>query len=171
MSFEKFLTNMQTMFTGLSENGEILNDSQKIRLLFQKVQNPIMTQIKASLQVSYDLDQSNKVTYDFISNSLAAEAASLGDHNPQEVVDVNTCGKKSPERGVKGAGGAIFTGFYPNWSKLSDGEKNIYLTRGSDSTSRVEVSASPSTRKHSRAVSFKSKKQSGSVEPNARSHH
>ena len=32
MSFENFLTNMQRMFTGLSDNGEILNDSKKIRL-------------------------------------------------------------------------------------------------------------------------------------------
>ena len=61
MSFENFLTNMQTMFTGFSENGEILNDSQKIRLLFKKVQNPILTQIKASLHVSYYLDQANTV--------------------------------------------------------------------------------------------------------------
>ena len=49
MSFKKFLTNMQTMFTGFSDNGEIINDSQKIRLLFQKFHNPILTQIKASL--------------------------------------------------------------------------------------------------------------------------
>ena len=60
------------------------------------------------------MDQSNKVTYDFISNSLAEKAASIRDHNPQGVADVNTCGKKSPERGVKGAVGAMFTWFYPN---------------------------------------------------------
>ena len=47
VSFKKFLTNMQTMFTRLSENGEILNNLQKIRLIFQKVQKPILTQIKA----------------------------------------------------------------------------------------------------------------------------
>ena len=123
MSSEKFLTNMQTMLTRFYENGEILNKSQNIRLLFQKVQNPILNQIKASLQVSYDTDQSNKVTYDFISNSLAAEAASIGDHNPRGVADINTCDEKAPESGVKGAGGAIFTGFYPNWSNLLDGEK------------------------------------------------
>ena len=85
---------MQKMFAGLSENGEILNDSQKIRLIFQKVKNPILTQIKASLQVSYDLDQSNTVTYAFISNSLVSEAASIGYHKTQGVKDVNTCGEK-----------------------------------------------------------------------------
>ena len=66
---------MQKIFTEFSDNGEILNDSQKIHLLLQKVKNPILTEIKASLQVSYNLDQSNIVTYDFISNSLLAEAA------------------------------------------------------------------------------------------------
>ena len=40
MSFKIFLTHMQTMFTGFSENGEILNDLQKIRLLFQKNSEP-----------------------------------------------------------------------------------------------------------------------------------
>ena len=38
-------------------------------------------------------------------------------------MDVNTCGKKAPESGFKGAGGAIFTRFYPNCYNLSDGEK------------------------------------------------
>ena len=109
------------MFTGLYSNGDILNDLHKIRLLYQKVQNPILTQIKASLQVSYDMDQSNTVTYNFIYNSLAAEAASLWYHNPQGVVDVNTHAEKAPESGIKGAGGAIFAGFYLNWSDLLDG--------------------------------------------------
>ena len=111
MSFEKFLTNMQIMFTGFSENGDILNDSQNFRLIFQKVQKLIMNQIKASLQVSYNMNQTKTVTYDFISNSLEADAASIGYHNPRGVADVNTCGKKEPESGVKGAGGKIFTGF------------------------------------------------------------
>ena len=64
---------MQKMFTGFPDNGEILNNSQKIRLIFQRFQNPNLTQIKSSPQVSYDLDQSNTVTYDFIPNSLTIE--------------------------------------------------------------------------------------------------
>ena len=79
-----------------------------------------MNQIKASLQVSCDVDQSNTVTYDFISNILVAETASLGDHNPRGVADVNNCGKKALDSGVKGAGSPIFTGSYPNWSKILD---------------------------------------------------
>ena len=83
------------MFTVFYENWGTLKNSQKIHLLFQKVQKPIMTQIKASLQVSYDLDQANTVTYEFIYNIMAAEAASIGYHTPQGVADVNTCGKKA----------------------------------------------------------------------------
>ena len=63
------------------------------------------------------------MTYDFIYNSLAAEAVSIGDPPPQGVADINTRGEKEPESDAKGAGGAIFTGFYSNRSKLSDGEK------------------------------------------------
>ena len=70
-----------------------------------------MTLIKASLQVSYDLNQSNTVTYDFIWNIQSAESASIGDHNPRGVTDVNTCGNKSLEIGVKGVGGTILTRF------------------------------------------------------------
>jgi hypothetical protein len=40
MSFEKFPTNMQAMFTVFEDNDELLTDAQKIRLLFQKVQSP-----------------------------------------------------------------------------------------------------------------------------------
>ena len=47
ISFKKFLTNVQTMFTGFSLNGDILNDSQNIHLLFQKVKNPILNQNKS----------------------------------------------------------------------------------------------------------------------------
>ena len=120
---------MQTVFPGFCENGDILNDSQKIRLLFQKVQHPILPQIKVSLQVSYDLYQSNAMTYNFISNSLAAEAASQGDHTPREVGDVNTRGKKTPESGVNESDGTIFTGFYPNWSEILNGEKKSILDK------------------------------------------
>ena len=77
------------------------------------------------------MDQAKTVTYDWISNSLAAEAAIIGDHNPWGVAYVNTCGEKAPESGVRGAGGTIFTGFYPNWSKLLEREKQaIFDERG-----------------------------------------
>ena len=63
MELKKFLTNIQTMFTWFSENGEILNNSQKIRFISQKFQNPILTQIKASIQFYYGMYQSNIVNY------------------------------------------------------------------------------------------------------------
>jgi hypothetical protein len=49
MSFEKFLNNTQAMFTGFEDNNKVLTDAQKIRLLFQKVQSPSLTQVKKAL--------------------------------------------------------------------------------------------------------------------------
>jgi hypothetical protein len=78
MSFDKFLTSMQSMFAGFEDNGEVLNDAQKIRLLFQKVQAPVLTQVKSALQVQHDLDAGGtSVTYNFIANSMAATTTNL----------------------------------------------------------------------------------------------
>ena len=69
------------------------------------------------------MDQANTATYDFISNYMEAEDTSIGDHKPQGFAYANSCGKKASESGFKGAVGTILTGFYSNFSKLSDGEK------------------------------------------------
>jgi 4-hydroxyphenylpyruvate dioxygenase-like putative hemolysin len=83
VSFKKFLTNMQAMFTGLKDNDEILTDAEKISLLFQKVQSPGLTQVKNAFKGSYDLDTGGQdVSFDFIANSMSAEAASLPEHVP-----------------------------------------------------------------------------------------
>ena len=127
MSFEKFLTSMQAMFTGFEDNDEILTNAQKIRLLFQKVQNPSMNQVKSALKVQSDLDtDGTNVTYDFIANSLAAEAASLPDHVPnRQASGVESQSGEAPKNGVKGQGGAIYTGYYSNWDKLPNSDKQM----------------------------------------------
>ena len=122
--------------------------------------NLILTQIKASLQVSYDLDQANTVTYDFIVNSMAAKDASIGDHSSNLIFYIKTCGKKSPENGFKRAGGAILTVFNPIGPIYWTERNNLSLTNGCESTSNAEGNKSPSTRKKSRAASIKSKNKS-----------
>ena len=106
------------------------------------------------------MDQSNKVTNDFIANSLAAEDSSLEEHNPWGVADVNTRGEKVPESGVKGAGGAIFTGFYPYWSKLSDGDKQyIFYDKEQLNIKGGGKRKYFDKKKQSRDVSIKTKKK------------
>ena len=140
MPFDKFLTNMQNMFTGFEDNGEVHMAAQKIRLLFQKVQSPAMTQVKNALQVQYDLDQGDTVTYDFIVNSMAADAANQPDHVPNR----NTSGVGShsgngeaPSSGVKGSNGAIFTGYYKNFASLSKADKQAIF----DERKRFNITA------------------------------
>ena len=124
MSFDKFLTSMQKMFTGFEDNEEFLSNTQKIRLLFQKVQAPSLTQVKSALQVSYDLDAEENVTYDFIANSLAVEATSLPDLAiSRQTAGVETQNGAAPSKGVKGANGKIYTGYYKNFQQLSDDDK------------------------------------------------
>jgi hypothetical protein len=147
MSFEKFLTNMQAMFTRFEDNGELLTDAQKIRLLFQKVQSPSLTQVKNALQVSYDLDK--EVTYDFLANSIAAEAASLPDHAPNRQasgVDRHPTPGSAPTSGIKGANGDIFTGFYKNFQSLSDDEKQAIF----DERKRLNINPKKCRGNHSK---------------------
>ena len=134
MSFEKFLTSMQAMFTGFEDNDEILTNAQKIRLLFQKVQSPNLTQVKSALKVQSDLDVGGTaVTYDFIANSLAAEAASLPDYVPnRQASGLESQGGDgpAPKSGVKGTDGVIYTGYYSNWDKISNSDKHtVYEER------------------------------------------
>ena len=74
MSFEKFLNNMQSMFTVFEDNNKLLTKAQNIWLLFQKVQIPSLTQVKNKLQVLYNLYQDEAFKFDFVTKSMAAEA-------------------------------------------------------------------------------------------------
>ena len=128
MSFDKFLTNMQSMFSGFEDNDEFQTDSQKIRLLFSKVQAPNLVQVKSALQVAYDLDGDTSVTYDFIANSLAVEATGTPDFaGSRQAAGVETQGGGAPVSGVRGSDGAIYTGFYKNFKQLSEADKQSIL--------------------------------------------
>jgi hypothetical protein len=149
MSFKTFLTNMQAMFTGFEDNNERLTDAQKIRLLFQKVQSPSLTQEKNALQVSYNLDKAGEVTYDFLANSIAAEAASLPDHAPNRQasgVDRHLTPGSAPTSGIKGANGDIFTGLYKNFQSLSNDEKQAIF----DERKRLNINPKKSRGNHSK---------------------
>jgi hypothetical protein len=158
MSFEKFLTSMQSMFTGFDDNDEVLNNAQKIRLLFQKVQSPNLAQVKSALKVQSDLDVGGMtVTYDFIANSLAAEATSSIDIPNRNASGLDSQGGKgsAPESGVKGPDGNIFTGYFPNWKSFSDGDKQIVY----DERKRLGVTTQKKKTRR-KTSSVKSKKKS-----------
>ena len=149
---------MQAMFTGFEDNGEILTSAQKIRLLFQKVQNPSLTQVKSAVKVQSDLDiEGTEVTYDFIANSLAAGAVSLPDHVPnRQTSGVDSQGGDgAPKSGTKSADGTIFTGNYANWDKLSNSEKHsVYEER-----KRLNVTSSGNKNRRRKASSINTKRK------------
>ena len=88
MYFEKFLSNMKSMFTKFEDNYELLTEAQKTQLLFQKFQIPRLTQVKNALHVSYNLYQEKAVTFDFVANNMEAEAANL----PENVLNRQSSG-------------------------------------------------------------------------------
>jgi hypothetical protein len=160
LSFEKFLTSMQAMFTGFQDNEEIMTDPMKIRLLFQKVQHPKLEVVKSALKVQSDMDVAGTVTYDFIANSMAAEAARLPEHTPNRQasgVDTHGGGKRSaPESGVKNRDGTIYTGFYPGWHDMADEDKTMVIE---ERKLKKGAGGQPKTRRTSKASSIKSKKK------------
>jgi hypothetical protein len=105
-----------------------------MRLLFQKVQSPSLTQVKNALQVSYDLNKAaGEVTYNFLANSMAAEAAeaaSLPDHAPNRQardVDRHPTHGSARASGIKGPNAVIFTRIYKNFQSLFDNEKQAFV--------------------------------------------
>ena len=70
------------MFAGFEDNNEILAEAQNFRLILQKVQIPILTQVNNSLHVSYYLYKYNAVTFDFITNIMTDEADKLPENVP-----------------------------------------------------------------------------------------
>jgi hypothetical protein len=126
LSFDKFLTSMQKMFQGFYDAGEEYLEPQKIRVLFEKIQSPALQNAKSALMVAHDLDIVGLVDYSFIANSLSVQATNL---TQDHATNRNTSGVDSrggssaPEGGVKAADGTIFTGFYPQWTQLSDANK------------------------------------------------
>ena len=54
------------MFVEFEENNKLFTEAQRSSILFHKVQSSILTQVKNTFQVSYNLDQDKPVTFDFI---------------------------------------------------------------------------------------------------------
>ena len=160
MSFEKFLTSMQAMFTGFEDNDEILTNAQKIRLLFQKVQATNLQQAKSALKVSSDLDVGGTtVTYDFIANSLSAEAASVPESSQSRQASgvESHGGSDEPKTGVKGADGSVHVGHYTNWNALSEDDKQLVFAE----RKRLGITSKKKTHKggHSKTSAVKTKKK------------
>ena len=126
MSFEKFLTNMQVMFTGYRDNSEHLSETVKIRLLFDKVQCPILKNLKDLMLLQSNLDTAGgpTLTYDFIANQFAAYVASQTDPTPNRQASGVGTKDQAPASGIKNADGSIYTGLYPNWKDLNQHQRS-----------------------------------------------
>jgi hypothetical protein len=132
MSFEKFLTNMQVMFTGYKDNSEILTEEVQIRLLFEKVQCPILKNLKDLMVLQSNLDTAGgpTLTYNFIANQFSAYVASETDQTPKRQASGVETTDQAPANGIKNNDGSIYTGNYPNYHKLNRQQRSsVYEER------------------------------------------
>ncbi len=99
-----------------------------------------METVNSALQVQYDLDPDDeKVTYDFIANSLYVVAKK--NVNSRRTSGVGTRqGLEAPSTGIKMPDGSIFTGYYKNFLQLSDNDKSAIIAE------RKRLNISPTKR-------------------------
>ena len=131
MSFEKFPTDMQTMFQ---------------RTLWELRYPKWLTQDQSSVpEISeYDSDSNQSLTPGFLwsgtsqHGNLQFYCQQFGGRGrksrrstppPSKKTGKLTLVVKSPDSGVEEEGGAIFIGFYPNWFKFLDGEKQSSINK------------------------------------------
>lgn len=130
MSFDTFATKMAEMFTGFANNGEAFQETQKIRLLFEKVMCPQLESMKQSLKNLYNLDQNGMLDFTFIVNALATEVSGQADVTMNRRASGVTSGGTptgnnggGPTEGIHSEDGSIWTGYYSNFRQLSESDK------------------------------------------------
>ena len=125
---------MQTMFTWLSENGDILNDLQKVPPLSNKVQNPIMSQIKITtpgVLWSGSIQHSGIWIYFQQYRGIGHKSRRPPPPPPKESKMSTLVARKHQRAASREQVLQYSPGFYPNWS-IGRREAIIYLTRGSN---------------------------------------
>lgn len=128
MAFETFLTQMQKMFNIYETEGEPINEDQKIRLLFKKIQHKDLEPAISALQTQQTLGQA--ITYTMCANHLSARVSELPEfiiknRNISGVNSVKGSGDGGDKSGIYNSDGSIRTGFISNWKDLSDADKEL----------------------------------------------
>ena len=127
MAFETFLTQMQKMFNIYEKEGEAVNEAEKVRLLFKKVQHDKLSDAISALQAQQTLG--TVLTYSQCANHLSARVSELPEYilKNRNIASVSQGGdgKGGDNEGIYNADGSIRTGHISNWKTLSNDERNI----------------------------------------------
>ena len=139
LTFEVFLSKCQRMFNIYEQQKEPMTEDAKVRFLLKKTLHPQLANAVETIQSQLSLNPGT-VTVATVSNFLASRVSDLPDYVSRQR-NVNAIGSENntntaPNTGVVLSDGSIWTGYYPNWQKLSKEEKDkVTAERKSKGTS------------------------------------
>ena len=139
LSFSFFLDKIQKMFNMFEEEGEAVTEQAKVRMLLKKVQHPALQNAVSALRIRAQLDS---VTFTECANHLAAMVSELPDrHLSRKVAAADSkpktkrirgggggSGPASKRKGIYMPDGSVWTGYYSDWDKMSDTDKETVMS-------------------------------------------
>ena len=139
MSFSAFLDKMQKMFNIFDEENEPISEQAKVRMLLKKVEHPQLQDAVNALRVRASM---NGCTFTECANHLSAQVSELPDtQSTRKIAGTASDRTKEPKR-IRGGGrpkdnskrkgiympdGSVWTGYYSDWAKMSNDDKQVVL--------------------------------------------
>lgn len=139
LQFSTFLDKMQKMFNIFEEENEIMTEQAKVRMLLRKVEHPELQGAINVLRVRAGIEGT---TFTECANHLSAMVSELPDHQSSRKISATDSKGTTPKRlrgggssrdagskrkGINMPDGSIWTGYYSDWEKMSDTDKQTVM--------------------------------------------
>ena len=138
LQFSTFLDKLQKMFNIFEEEDEEITAQAKVRMLLQKIEHPQLRDAVGELRVRAQLDGISSTE---CANHLSAIVSELPDHQASRKISAAESKLKvkhirgggananlaSKRKGIHMPDGSVWTGYYDNWEKMSDADKQIVM--------------------------------------------
>jgi hypothetical protein len=142
LQFSTFLDKLQKMFNIFEEEKEEISEQAKVRMLLKKVEHPQLQDAVGALRVRAQMDG---ITFTECANHLSAIVSELPDHQISRKVSATDSKSRgvgvkhirgggrpasnpgSKRKGINMPDGTIWTGYYSDWDKMSDTDKQTVM--------------------------------------------
>jgi hypothetical protein len=142
LQFSTFLDKLQKMFNIFEEEKEEISEQAKVRMLLKKVEHPQLQDAVGALRVRAQMDG---ITFTECANHLSAIVSELPDHQISRKVSATDSKSRgvsakhirgggrsasnpgSKRKGINMPDGTIWTGYYSDWDKMSDADKQTVM--------------------------------------------
>jgi hypothetical protein len=136
LQFSTFLDKLQKIFNIFEEEKEEITEQAKVRMLLKKVEHPQLQDAVGALRVRAQMDG---ITFTECANHLSAIVSELPDHQVSRKVSAADSRVKhirgggspanpgSKRKGIKMPDGSIWTGYYSDWDKMSEADKQTVM--------------------------------------------